>query len=205
MVNKLCSVFTNQIPYHEIFLNGFASGAFMELNYAQEAENQMYFRKELHSRFGGSTRNKSVSSNDKKNYNNNFRLPFLRSNRRNSQVEKVIVPQVYNQYTTQCILVSEWIDGIPLAQARTEQIQELIPIGVELFLCQLLDIGRFHADPHPGECMDWAGALHVMHDTWQVCSFFLFVDHTIILLPRKLVRDKIKNQWHNTYSMPIGL
>jgi len=144
LADKLCSILTNQIPYHEMFLNGFASGAFMELNYVREAENQMYFRHELQSRFNG---NEKSSSNGKFN---NFRIPFLQSSRRNNNVEKVIVPKVYEQYTTQRILVSEWIDGIPLARAPPEQIRELIPIGVELFLCQLLDIGRFHADPHPG-------------------------------------------------------
>eukprot|EP00985_Skeletonema_marinoi_P029466 scaffold27955_cov146-Skeletonema_marinoi.AAC.1 len=119
-VDKLCSVFTNQMPYHEAFLNGFAHGAFMELNYRAEAANQTYFREELHSRF---------NSGKKK---------------------KVVVPLVHEQFTTNRVLVSEWIEGIPLAQAPQKQIQQLIPIGVELFLCQLLDIGKFHSDPHPG-------------------------------------------------------
>ena len=44
----------------------------------------------------------------------------------------------------------QWIDGTPLARSSPEQIRRLIPVGVELFLTQLLDIGRFHADPHPG-------------------------------------------------------
>lgn len=132
LVDKICSILTNQVPYHETFLNGFANGAFMELNYINEAENQNYFRNELHSRFHGTTK-----------------TSFLGSQRRNN-VEKVIVPKVYDQFTSQRVLVSEWIDGIPLARAPPEQIRQLIPIGVELFLCQLLDIGRFHADPHPG-------------------------------------------------------
>ena len=142
IVDKVCSIITNQIPYHETFLNGFANGAFMELNYIHEAENQTYFRKELHSRFHG---------NQPSSEKYNFFVSLFRNRRNNRKVEKVIVPQVYEQFTTKSILVSEWIDGIPLAQAPKEQIRELIPIGVELFLCQLLDIGRFHADPHPGE------------------------------------------------------
>ena len=121
-VDKICSILTQQIPYHELFINGFANGSFMELNYEYEAANQIYFRNELHSRF-----------HDRK-----------------KKIEKVIVPKVYEEYVTQRVLVSEWIDGVPLAQSPPEQIRELIPIGVELFLCQLLDIGRFHADPHPG-------------------------------------------------------
>lgn len=121
IVDKLCSIFTNQIPYHENFLNSFANGAFMELNYRAEATNQIYFRKELHSRF-----NSEASAMKKK-------------------ITKVIIPNVHEEYTTHRVLVSEWIEGIPLAQAPEQQIQQLIPIGVELFLCQLLDIGKFHS------------------------------------------------------------
>jgi aarF domain-containing kinase len=61
-------------------------------------------------------------------------------------VERVIVPEVYERYTTERILVTEWIDGTPLARAPPEQIRALIPVGVELFLVQLLDIGRFHGE-----------------------------------------------------------
>lgn len=93
----------------------------MELNYRAEATNQIYFRKELHSRF-----NSEASAMKKK-------------------ITKVIIPNVHEEYTTHRVLVSEWIEGIPLAQAPEQQIQQLIPIGVELFLCQLLDIGKFHS------------------------------------------------------------
>ena len=62
----------------------------------------------------------------------------------------VVIPSVYNELSTRRILISEWINGIKLSEAPKEKIQELIPIGVELFLTQLLDIGWFHADPHPG-------------------------------------------------------
>ncbi|KAL7431541.1 hypothetical protein ACHAXH_001518 [Discostella pseudostelligera] len=146
-VDKLFSIITNQIPYHEMFLNTFANGAYMELNYINEADNQTFFRNELHSRFHGNT-------NTNKKHSSSSRLLQLFQNRHRvrgrTHAEKVMVPKVYNEYTTERILVSEWIDGIPLARAPPEQIRKLIPIGVELFLCQLLDIGRFHADPHPG-------------------------------------------------------
>lgn len=150
LVDKLCSIITKQIPYHETFLNTFAAGAFMELNYTTEAGNQNFFRHELHTRFHG-------NGNANKNYSSIWRILQMFRNCRNQPLgghphaEKVIVPEVYNKYTTQRVLVSEWIDGTPLARAPPEQIRKLIPIGVELFLCQLLDIGRFHADPHPGE------------------------------------------------------
>lgn len=63
---------------------------------------------------------------------------------------KVKVPNVYDDYTTQRVLTTEWIQGVKLADSPPEKIRELIPVGVELFLTQLLDIGAFHADPHPG-------------------------------------------------------
>lgn len=137
-VDKICSLLTNQIPYHEDFLNGFSSGAFMELNYVNEAENQIYFREELSERFNG----QKGSAGNQSTF-----LGFLRSLKKAKGVEKVIIPKVYEKYTTERILVSEWINGYPLARAPPEQIRELIPVGVELFLVQLLDIGKFHADP----------------------------------------------------------
>jgi predicted unusual protein kinase regulating ubiquinone biosynthesis (AarF/ABC1/UbiB family) len=144
-VDKICSFLTKQIPFHEAFLNGFSQGAFMELNYLQEADNQTFFRNELHSRFSGEKRQSAGST-----YQGKFGLSFLRA-RRTSRPDKVIVPKVYLQYSSERVLVTEWINGKPLAQAPPEQIRELIPVGVELFLCQLLDIGKFHADPHPGK------------------------------------------------------
>lgn len=64
--------------------------------------------------------------------------------------DKVKIPNVFLDFTTQRVITTEWVDGIPLAKCSTKTIQRLIPIGVELFLVQLLDIGMFHADPHPG-------------------------------------------------------
>lgn len=143
-VDKLFSIITNQIPYHEMFLSTFASGAYMELNYINEAGNQTFFRNELHSRF-------HTKANKQYSLSSRLLQLFQNPHRGNSiYADKVMVPKVYNKYTTERILVSEWVDGIPLARAPPEQIRKLIPIGVELFLCQLLDIGRFHADPHPG-------------------------------------------------------
>jgi aarF domain-containing kinase len=65
----------------------------------------------------------------------------------------VIIPRVYEDYSTEKVLTSEWIEGIKLADSSPERIRELIPVGVELFLTQLLDIGAFHADPHPGNLL----------------------------------------------------
>lgn len=63
----------------------------------------------------------------------------------------VKIPDVYDEYSTERVLTTEWIDGVKLADSSRETIRKLIPIGVELFLTQLLDIGAFHSDPHPGK------------------------------------------------------
>lgn len=86
-----------------------------ELDYENEAQNQLLFQREISERGFG---------------------------------HKVKIPHVFLDYTTQRVLVTEWIDGIPLAQSPSHVIQKLIPVGVELFLLQLLDIGTFHSDPH---------------------------------------------------------
>ena len=65
-------------------------------------------------------------------------------------VTDVLVPKVYDDYTTRKLLVSEWIDGVKLSQCDPAEIKDLIAIGQECFLVQLLQAGFFHSDPHPG-------------------------------------------------------
>lgn len=75
----------------------------------------------------------------------------------------VVIPKVYGApYTTRTVLTTEWMEGIRLADASPEQIQQLIPVGVEMFLTQLLDIGHFHADPHVGNLL-------VLNESGKLC------------------------------------
>ena len=67
----------------------------------------------------------------------------------------VKVPSIVWRYTTQTVLVLEWINGLKLTD--TDRIKQagldtdaLIRIGVTSGLRQLLEHGFFHADPHPG-------------------------------------------------------
>jgi len=126
-VDAICKVLTEQIPYHANFINAFAKGSYMELDYENEAANQLRFKSELERR---------------------------RCN--------VIVPDVLPQYTTRKVICMEWIEGTKLVDSPREQIRTLIPVGVELFLTQLLDIGAFHADPHPAN-------LYVTKDGQKLC------------------------------------
>ena len=66
---------------------------------------------------------------------------------------KIYIPAVHGNLTTRKVLVSEWVEGIQLAKSDPATIQKLTPVGVECFLTQLLEIGQFHSDPHPGNLL----------------------------------------------------
>ncbi|KAK1866527.1 hypothetical protein I4F81_009043 [Pyropia yezoensis] len=64
--------------------------------------------------------------------------------------DNLVVPAVYLGWTSRKVLVMEWIDGKKLAEAEPDEVKELLTLGVECFLIQLLQTGFMHADPHPG-------------------------------------------------------
>ncbi|KAI6679167.1 hypothetical protein NL676_033048 [Syzygium grande] len=67
----------------------------------------------------------------------------------------VKVPKIYWDYTRKAVLTMEWIDAIKLTdeaslkEARLNR-RKLIDQGLYCSLRQLLEVGFFHADPHPG-------------------------------------------------------
>lgn len=70
-----------------------------------------------------------------------------------SSLEKIIIPTPLMSLTTRRVMLSEWVNGVKLSTLPKEEIKELITIGQEVFLTQLLDIGFFHGDPHPGNLL----------------------------------------------------
>lgn len=64
--------------------------------------------------------------------------------------DDVYVPKVFWSASSTKVLSTEWINGTPLASSAPEEIERLVPVGVECFLVQLLELGQFHSDPHPG-------------------------------------------------------
>ena len=72
-------------------------------------------------------------------------------------VRGVYVPDVYKEYCTRRVLVAEWVNGRKLSQlvelGETQKIKDLVDIGEEAFLEQILSKGKFHADPHPGNLL----------------------------------------------------
>jgi predicted unusual protein kinase regulating ubiquinone biosynthesis (AarF/ABC1/UbiB family) len=71
---------------------------------------------------------------------------------------RIAVPAIYRELTSRRVLTMEWMDGIKLTrldavQAMGVDPEELVEIGVNCSLQQLLEHGFFHADPHPGNLL----------------------------------------------------
>jgi predicted unusual protein kinase regulating ubiquinone biosynthesis (AarF/ABC1/UbiB family) len=74
------------------------------------------------------------------------------------QLEGIYVPKIYWQYTAKRVLTMEWIEGIKLTNVQGVNeagfdSRQIIEVGVQCSLRQLLDYGYFHADPHPGNLL----------------------------------------------------
>jgi predicted unusual protein kinase regulating ubiquinone biosynthesis (AarF/ABC1/UbiB family) len=68
---------------------------------------------------------------------------------------KITVPNYIQQFTTKRVLVSEWVDGVPVTDLefiRKNRLDssEIATRLVGSFVQQIAKYGFFHADPHPG-------------------------------------------------------
>ena len=89
------------------------------------------------------------------------------------KVTGVYVPEVYHDMCTRRVLVTEWIDGVKLSDCPKEEIRELIGVGQECFLVQLLQVGFFHSDPHPGNLMKMQSREDPTKSTLAILDFGL--------------------------------
>jgi len=64
--------------------------------------------------------------------------------------DKLVVPQVYWEVSSEKVLVLEWLEGKPLLAAEVECKQEVTTLLFRAFFQQFYIDGFFHADPHPG-------------------------------------------------------
>lgn len=72
----------------------------------------------------------------------------------NKDLKYIKVPKVYNSLTTERVLVMEYIDGYNISQLDKiiENGYDLKEIALKLadnYIYQAIDVGYFHADPHP--------------------------------------------------------
>ncbi len=71
---------------------------------------------------------------------------------------RIAVPAIYHEATSRRVLTMEWIDGVKLTNldaVRNLGIDpnDMVQVGVDCSLQQLLEHGFFHADPHPGNLL----------------------------------------------------
>ncbi|MFZ7127617.1 MAG: ABC1 kinase family protein [Desulfobacterales bacterium] len=71
-------------------------------------------------------------------------------------LDGVVVPRVYEDLSTERLLVMEYIDGVrirDLAPGGLEEAEEIARAGLKASVRQILENGFFHADPHPGNLL----------------------------------------------------
>lgn len=78
--------------------------------------------------------------------------------KRYERFNNVMVPNYYTQYSTKKVLVMEWIEGAKITdlsflEKHNIDRNELASRLLKVFLEQLLQQGKFQADPHPGNLM----------------------------------------------------
>lgn len=67
----------------------------------------------------------------------------------------IFAPRAHMDYTTKRVVVYDWVDGVPIYQARLEngEGQALAKIGGRSVLQQIFIAGYFHGDPHSGNIL----------------------------------------------------
>jgi ubiquinone biosynthesis protein len=69
---------------------------------------------------------------------------------------EIYIPEVYEEYCTELLLVMEYVQGRKLKILKTEAVtdpESMAKQGLKAAIKQILDDGFFHADPHPGNIL----------------------------------------------------
>jgi len=68
--------------------------------------------------------------------------------------EKLYIPEIYKEISTEKLLVTEYIDGIKINRvedwSKFVSKEEVLKNGADIILKQIFYTGIFHGDPHPG-------------------------------------------------------
>ncbi|XP_010493749.1 PREDICTED: uncharacterized protein LOC104770974 [Camelina sativa] len=123
-----------------VAVNEMVRHMFDEIDYVREAKNAERFA----SLYSFDLGNEQINDN-----------AGPRNKSRNHRAENIKVPKIYWNFTRTAVLTMEWIDGIKLTdEVKLRRFsldkRDLIDQGLSCSLKQLLEVGFFHADPHPG-------------------------------------------------------
>ncbi|HEY0756981.1 MAG TPA: AarF/UbiB family protein [Ktedonobacteraceae bacterium] len=103
----------------------------------------------------------------------------------------IFIPRIYDEYTSQRVLVLEWVDGIKindyaaLAAAGIDRL-EIANRTVSAYFRQFFQEGFFHADPHPGNIFVKAG-------TAESGPIIEFVDFGMVGTLNKNMKKSLKD------------
>eukprot|EP00933_Yihiella_yeosuensis_P047587 TRINITY_DN4343_c6_g1_i1.p1 TRINITY_DN4343_c6_g1~~TRINITY_DN4343_c6_g1_i1.p1 ORF type:complete len:874 (-),score=166.46 TRINITY_DN4343_c6_g1_i1:116-2737(-) len=78
---------------------------------------------------------------------------LIRENCSEETSRNIIIPTPLLKLTSRRVMISRWVNGVKLSSLPQHEIQAMIELGQEVFLTQLLDMGFFHGDPHPGNLL----------------------------------------------------
>jgi predicted unusual protein kinase regulating ubiquinone biosynthesis (AarF/ABC1/UbiB family) len=83
--------------------------------------------------------------------------------------DDVVVPRIYHDLTTRCVLTMELVEGIKVTdltalEAAGIDKHQIAQKLIEIFTQQILRDGFFHADPHPGNILVQPGPRIVLLD-----------------------------------------
>ncbi len=73
-----------------------------------------------------------------------------------SEQPEIYIPEVYEEYGTENVLIMEYVQGTRLKDLKNEAVADpplLARNGLHAAVKQILEDGFFHADPHPGNLM----------------------------------------------------
>ena len=75
-----------------------------------------------------------------------------------ADLDDLHVPKVYPGFTSERVLVMEFISGTKITEIETLKSWGLDPLkvaetGTNVYLTQIFERGFFHADPHPGNVL----------------------------------------------------
>ena len=61
----------------------------------------------------------------------------------------VCAPNVLSEYSTETVLVTEWVDGTRLDESDAADVPRLCAVALNAYLVMLLELQSLHCDPHP--------------------------------------------------------
>lgn len=73
-----------------------------------------------------------------------------------TEINDVYIPEVYTDYCSEKVLVTEHIQGTKLREAEIMHLEDPLALakqGLHTAIKQILEDGFFHADPHPGNLL----------------------------------------------------